>query len=470
MVSSPESRQRMRVLIVSPHFPPVNGADMHRVRLLLPHLRSAGIDAEVLAVSTPGTTCPLDPWLESGLPEETIVHRAGALSKRWAKVPGLGTIGIRAYSAIRRAGDGLLAARPFDCVYFSTTAFELFHLGPRWKQRFRVPFFLDYQDPWLTDYYDLHPELTPPGGRLKYAMTRWLGSILEPRTLRHASGLTTVSAPYARMLGKRYPFLEVTEFNESETPHPNASAKSPDSSDRIPLPFLELPFPCDDRDWKRACRDKIPQPCFDPGDGKLHIVYVGVCGPFMAKTLEAFFRALARELTANPSLRERVRVHFIGTSYARAGEGSEIVTPIAAGSGLGDVVSELTDRVPLSVALACLRDASILFIPGSDDPDYNASKLFTYLVTGKPLLAIFEKRSPVSALLRSVPRARLTTFDTSETAADVADRIDGILDLAAVNQMPDPAETALFEANSAATQSKRLRRLFASALPLSETA
>ena len=39
-----------RVLIVSPHFPPVNAADMHRARMVLPFLRENGWEAEVLAV------------------------------------------------------------------------------------------------------------------------------------------------------------------------------------------------------------------------------------------------------------------------------------------------------------------------------------------------------------------------------------------------------------------------------------
>ena len=56
-------------------------------------------------------------------------------------------------------------------------------LGARWKQKFNVPSVLDFQDPWVSDYYERHPERRPPGGRLKYGVSQWLARRLEPRTV-----------------------------------------------------------------------------------------------------------------------------------------------------------------------------------------------------------------------------------------------------------------------------------------------
>ena len=39
-----------KVLIVSPHFPPINAPDMQRVRLALPYLRELGWEPTVIAV------------------------------------------------------------------------------------------------------------------------------------------------------------------------------------------------------------------------------------------------------------------------------------------------------------------------------------------------------------------------------------------------------------------------------------
>lgn len=199
----------MRLLIVSPHFPPTNAADMQRVRLILPYLKEAGVEAEVLGVESEQVASPEDPWLVPGLPPDVPIHRVMALGLKWRRVPGLGTLNFRSYGALRRKGDELLRSGRFDLVYFSTTQFGVHLLGPRWKRRYGVPFVMDYQDPWVSDYYREHPEVTPPGGRLKYAITSWISRRDEPRVLRECSGITSVSDAYLRQLENRYDFLKI---------------------------------------------------------------------------------------------------------------------------------------------------------------------------------------------------------------------------------------------------------------------
>ena len=203
------STEPMRLLIVSPHFPPTNAADMQRVRLILPYLKEAGVEAEVLGVESEQVASPKDPWLIPGLPPDVPIHRARALGLKWRRVPGLGTLNFRSYGALRRMGDELLRNGNFDLVYFSTTQFRAHLLGPRWKRRYGVPFVMDYQDPWVSDYYREHPEVTPPGGRLKYAITSWLSRRDEPRVLRECSGITSVSDAYPQQLENRYDFLKI---------------------------------------------------------------------------------------------------------------------------------------------------------------------------------------------------------------------------------------------------------------------
>ncbi|MBK8725013.1 MAG: glycosyltransferase [Holophagaceae bacterium] len=231
-----------RLLVVSPHFPPVNTADMQRVRMLLPFFRELGWEVEVLAVAQEAVAAPLDPWLEAGLPSHVPVHRVKVLGRPWSRLPGLGTLGLRALRALDRAGSSLLAKGGFDLVYFSTTVFEVHLLGPRWKRRFGVPFVLDYQDPWVNDYYRKHPEVRPPGGRLKYAAMDALHRWMEPRVLRHCAGITAVSADYPTQLALRYPEM-------------------------VPPRVLVEGFPGAERDFQRLgglhpqCSDGLGKPC-----------------------------------------------------------------------------------------------------------------------------------------------------------------------------------------------------------------
>jgi hypothetical protein len=64
-----------RVLIVAPHFPPINAPDHQRVRMALPYLAVEGWQAEVLAVETRFIEAALDAELESTLPPDLPIHR-----------------------------------------------------------------------------------------------------------------------------------------------------------------------------------------------------------------------------------------------------------------------------------------------------------------------------------------------------------------------------------------------------------
>jgi hypothetical protein len=350
----------MRLLIISPHFPPVNAADMQRVRLVLPYLLDHMVAAEVLCVCASQVASPQDEWLAEGLNQEVKVHRVRALGLTWGRVPGYGTLTFRALGALRHYGDALLSRSSFDLIYFSTTQFGLHVLGPEWKRKFGVPFVMDYQDPWVSDYYREHPDVVPPGGRLKYAVSSWLSRRQEPRVLLHCSGITSVSAAYPRQLQARYPWLEVDEEKQkvgkqktettlfpgggrkesgvvgigcadlppervtsalwpsalevgcstfdvnhlkiasAEARH-SAGASSTPAVDRHRLPSVVIPFPGDQRDLDRVEVAGTGQGVFDPNDGFTHWVYIGRGGADMAPAVRALFLALRQFLDAFPA-------------------------------------------------------------------------------------------------------------------------------------------------------------------------
>ncbi|GAA4854119.1 glycosyltransferase [Luteimonas vadosa] len=386
----------LRILIVSPHFPPVSSADMQRVRMLLPYLQENGCQVEVLSVDPGAVESPLDPWLQEGLPPEVVVHRVPVPGKPWSRLPGLGTLGFRAIPPLARAGNRLLRTGHFDLVYFSTTVFETHILGPLWKRLFGVPYVMDYQDAWVSDYYALRPENAPPGGRLKYAVIRRIHRWMEPRVLRDCSGLTSVSPDYPRQLATRYP--------------------------KATLPrVLVQGFPGASRDFDRLPETPAGPLPFDPAGGGRHWVYVGRGGEDMALAASALFEALAQARAAGRDT--DVRMHFIGTSYARSGSGRKTFEPLAQERGVGDVVSEQTDRIGYGTTLWCLRNADALMVPGSDDPAYTASKIYPYLLAGKPLLAIFHRRSTVVELFRRAGGGVCVPFDDGDSVATLATRI-----------------------------------------------
>lgn len=139
---------------------------MQRVRMLLPFLKENNWQAEVLAVSSGQVAAPIDPWLLEASPVDLPVHRVDAFSLAWSRIPGLGGLGQRAFVQLANQGRRVLTAGRFDLIYFSTTVFEILVLGLWWERKFDIPYVIDYQNPWVSDYYSRRPAVRPPGGRL----------------------------------------------------------------------------------------------------------------------------------------------------------------------------------------------------------------------------------------------------------------------------------------------------------------
>ncbi|MEI8045156.1 MAG: glycosyltransferase [Verrucomicrobiota bacterium] len=326
-----------------------------------------------------------DPSLGRSLPEDVRVEWIRALPVRWARRVGVGSLSFRSWRYLARAGHELLRRDRFDLVCFSTTEFPLMALGPRWRRKYGVPYVLDFQDPWVNDYYALHPEVRPPGGRLKHGFAQWLARKLERRAVAGAGHVVCVSPDYPEMFMRRY-------------------------NDMRPDQFTTLPFGALESDLVAARSPGVVQSAFDPNDGKEHWVYAGRGGSDMGFALRGFFSALRRAVDRDPALRGRLAIHFVGTDYAPAHMARKTVEPVAQECGVGDMVSEQPARLPYFEALRCLCDAHALVVPGSDDPGYTASKLYPYILARKPLLAIFHEKSTVVKVLRETRAGSVVTF------------------------------------------------------------
>ncbi len=372
-----------RVLIVSPRFPPINAPDLHRVRLSLPHFEDHGWGPEVWAVNPDRVERERDPLLEKTVPARTDVRTVSAPDTRWTRLVALGSVALRSLPSYFWHGTRRLAEGDIDLVYFSTTAYPVTILGRYWKWRFGVPYVIDMQDPWHTDYYVGKPsEEQPPKFWFSYRLSKYL----EPVAMRGVDGIVSVSQGYCDTLQNRY---------ENVT------------SDMCEV----IPFGAAEVDFEVMEESGVTQPFVDPAHDSIDVVYAGRGGHDMATAARGLFGALRRGREEQPELFGRVRMHFVGTSYAPAGEGEKTLEPIAEEYGVADAVTERTDRIPYFQSLRLLRDADHLVVPGSDDPDYTASKLYPYILSRQPVLAAFHENSSVVDILRATRAGTAVTFD-----------------------------------------------------------
>lgn len=419
-----------RVLAVSPRFAPTNGADTHRLRLLLAHAEAAGWSVEVLAVDAADVVGPVDPWLSQRVPTSVQVHRVRAGRPRgW----GWNGLAQRSFVALYRKGCELLASGRFDLVFFSTTEFPLHTLGPLWRRKFGVPFCMDFQDPWVNDYYRLHPHIVPPGGRLKYAMANRVHRLMEGAVVRRCSGFLSVSNAYLEDLATRH----------------GAAMRE--------KPWLVRPFPAEPDELQALATDDDGRNV-SANSGVWR--YIGRGGGDMAKAARAFFSAWTGALESGAMQAGDARFEAIGTSYAGGGRGQPSFAPLVEGTTLATRVTEDPERLGYADMLRTLMRSDALVVFGSDDPAYTASKIYPYLLAGKPLLAIFHRRSSVVNLMQDVGGGVCVCFDETTTPEALAEDITNAWFRSRAWTTPVPLDRERFEPYTASAQAQDLRRWF----------
>jgi hypothetical protein len=393
-----------RVLIVSPHFPPINAPDLQRVRMSLPHYRACGWEPIVLCVGDAWQDGVREPGLADTLPPDIRIVRVPALPRRWTRLLGVGNLGLRCWLHFLFAGARLLRREKIDLVFFSTTQFVTFPLGRIWRCLFGTPYVFDLQDPWRTDYYERPGSRRPPGG-WKYQFARLNAWLLEGWSFRRVAAVISVSPGYISALSARYPHVAA-------------------------LPSAVIGFGTSRQDLDQAVAAIPSTGQFSRAAGELHVLYTGASGPVTPHALTVLFEGLKRYRTRRPDRALRLRFHFLGTSYVAPGQGQNSVMPVAQACGVGEQVFEVPHRLGHLECLRLQTEADILLLPGSSDLAYSPSKIYPYYLSGRPILGLVFKGSVLERLLDELSCAFLVRFGADETKDAAHEQIGLFFDLA----------------------------------------
>lgn len=373
-----------KILIISPYFAPANAADMQRIRMSLPYFMDMGWEAEVVSCDPKYYEGSIDELLLESIPKSTKIHYVSAFNKKYTSKIGLGSLALRSIWFYKRKVNQLLRKGHFDLIYFSTTEFPICILGAYWKKKFQVPYVIDMQDPWHTDYYENKQKNERPP---KYWFSYRLNKYLEPIAMRKVDGLIAVSGQYNRDLIKRY---------------------------ALNVPYTTITFGAFEEDIEIAKTNLNKYPSVLKRKGKIEVGYIGRGGYDMQDAVCILFQVFAKALKEDYKYFDQFYFNFIGTSYAPSGQGKKTIAPLADQLKLGNYINEDPDRIPFYQAINTLADMDILFICGSNDEKYTASKIYPYLLLEKPLLAIFHENSSVVEILRKCSNATVVTFQESD--------------------------------------------------------
>ncbi len=380
-----------KVLIISPNFPPVNAADMHRVRQSLQYFPQMGWQATVVAVEPAFVEMSEDPILLQTFPADSEIVRIRAWHPQKTRKFGLGNLGYRSLKFYRDTCNPLIRKNKYDLIYFSTTAFPVMVLGRYWKKKFGIPYIIDMQDPWRNDFYlDKPRNERPPKFMMAYTMDKYM----EAWAMKKVDGIISVSAGYPKTLMERYPNIK-------------------------PEMCTVIPFGGASIDFEVLEKVQLKNPLFIPDKETINFAYIGRGGHDMAAAVSGIFSAVKQGLQSYPDLFSRIRFYFVGTSYAADGQGQKTIEPVAARFGVESQVTEITDRLPYFTALQVLHDADILIIPGSTDTNYTASKLYPYILANKPLIAVFNENSSVVEILGKTKSGTCVTFKNDDPVEEI---------------------------------------------------
>jgi hypothetical protein len=339
----------------------------------------------------------LDPELAKLVPGHVKVRKVAAIPAAWTRCVGIGDIALRSHRAMRAALLHYFQEEGGHLLFVSVLPGYAALLGPAIRTRCRVPFVLDYVDPWVSNWGAAQPRWSKAG------LSHRMAVLLEPRALAHADHVTGVSVGTCEEIRSRHP----------QMPSEN---------------FSVFPFGAEPADFDYLRRHPRPWPALlRPRDQQVHLTQVGTLLPRAGETLRALLAALAELRTRHPSLARRLRVNFVGTSNSPDGVRDFKVIPVAREMGVAEFVTEVPQRLPYLEALNVLLQSDGLLALGSDEPHYTASRIFPKLLARRPLLALYHTASSVCSIAAGAEGVVVITHDSAHPPESRVSQIAGVL-------------------------------------------
>jgi hypothetical protein len=413
-------------IIVSPYFPPSTLAGVHRARHLAKHLPAVGWTPVVVAVDEAYHEERLDPGLASLVPNSVEVVKTAALSARLCRLLGVGEISLRAWRPLRRAVWRLMETRPVDAVLITGSPYYPMLMASEIKRRFGVPVVLDFQDPWVSKWGATLPRSSKGG--MAHQLAEWL----EPKAVRAADFITSVSETQNEEMAARYPWLDRGRM-------------------------AAIPIGGDPEDFE-ALRGAGGGVVLD--GSKINLSYVGTVWPPAIPPLKVLLGSIARLVASRADLGSRLQINFIGTSNQPNETDRLSVMPLAEAMGISNIVHEIPERIPYLDSLSVLSMSDGLLMFGSTEPHYTASKIYSNLMTGRPFLSLFHRQSAAHSVLRAsgggVTVAFSTLAELEGLQGEICDGLERLLDHPGSLGLADRAAYRAFEASSIAGQYGRI--------------
>jgi glycosyltransferase involved in cell wall biosynthesis len=356
-------------LLIAYHYPPARGSSgLQRTLKLSKYLGECGWSCDVLTVATrahPQTS----PDLLGEIPADVPVTRAFALDcarhlsiggryPSWfARPDRWGTWRLGALPAAR----SIIERRGTRLIWSTFPIASAHAIGAAVARRSGLPWIADFRDSMTEDNY-------PPDPR-----TRAVYRDIEARAVRGAARSVFTTPGARRMYTGRYPDVSASRFE-----------------------VIENGF--DEEDFARL------EPAVRTGPRRVRLLHSGLLYP-NERDPRAFFGALAELKRAGTIDASRVEVILRGTGHD--GE----IAPMIAAQGVGDLVT-LAPPLGYTDALAEMLDADMLLLFQAANCNHQIpAKLYEYLRSRRPVLALTDAAGDTAATLRDAGVDTIVALD-----------------------------------------------------------
>ena len=350
-----------KVLIVAYHYPPLGGGGVFRTLKFTKYLPKFGYQPYVLTVKNPmyGTK---DPTLLKEIPPEVKIFRTFSFEHRILRAPRLLKISLKWFYIPDEnigwlpfavpAGTKIIKKENIDLIYATSPLWTSLLIGFLLKKKTKKPLVIDFRDPWTDNPFTEYPTKIHESIEIK----------MEEKILTHSDYIITAGDLIKNSLIKRLPFVK--QKIEAIT-----NGFDPD-------------------DFKNL---KIRKQT-----NKFRIIHVGsIYGLLTAKSFLLALKELTEEKT---NLREKIEIIFVG-NYGK--ETSILVKKF----GLEDIV-KLIGYVPHKKCLELMLNSQALLllitVEGPRGEGILTGKLFEYLASRKPIIAIAPENGAAANIIKSL--------------------------------------------------------------------
>lgn len=310
----------------------------------------------------------------------------------------IGDIGLRAFFQLYKEALGIIKSRCIDFIWIPIPSFYTALLGRLLHGKTKIPYGIDYIDPWVRDISNRED--------WRHRLSNLLARILEPIAVKKASLITGVSYEY---------YKPVLERNFSKR------SKLKGQSLKESLINVAFPYGFDPNDHQIKLED-IRYPWSKEENVKTWI-YAGAFLPNSRVFVQLFFEIIA-EMRRSEMWDEGIGLYFIGTG-AYPGK---TISEYAEEKGIVDIVSEDRSRYPYLHILNYLSAADTVMVIGSTEKHYTASKVYQALLSERPVWAIFHQESSAVKVMEECQAGQyLARYKEGMTDDDIRTAIKEVL-------------------------------------------